>query len=91
MTKRGLLVITIMLVALLLMGNGPAPYAFCFDKALGDQCVVTGAPSCYALSGTCQHDPTGYWSDDPNTPEDEALICITWEVDPASPLEPATP
>ena len=85
MTKRGLLIVTMLLVALLLMGNGPAPNAYCMGKQPGDSCTVTGG--CSGAVGTCYHDDTTGFHDDPNTPEDEALLCFTGGASPASPLE----
>lgn len=91
-SKRGAFVVGMLVLALLLMGNSPGLNAFCLGKEPGNPCTVTGL-GCYAAAGTCQHvegGPTGF-HDDPNTPEDEALLCITGETNPASPLESTQP
>jgi len=89
-TKKSIFIAIMMLLLLLSMGNSPGPNAFCMGKAPGDKCTMTGL-GCYAASGICQHDETTGFHDDPNTPEDEALLCITEVANLESPFEPTKP
>lgn len=90
MTKRGIFVAIMLLLVLLLMGNSPGPNAFCMGKQPGDKCTITGL-GCYAASGICQHDESTGFHDDPNTPEDEALLCRTEEANAEPTLVPTKP